>query len=335
MNNKRLLIAALVLTAALTVCRVLLLPAAMPVGTRRGTVSFPLLGIMAAAVAAALWAGYRRGEYQPLARPGSGRVAVVGLLFGGLLLSFTAVDAYEWAVKGILTGPWSELSGGVEQGALIVELASGILAGMFLMVYFVGWKGKPYAPLNKVIALPMTAVGAVVSGGLIYLGVREETIAAPQILLIALGCCLLVAFLLWQIRGRFPTGWLWLLPPLWVFARLVRYDVHYAMSVDVSAGVYELFVYGVAALFTLSFAKYISGAMKPGRHMRGLACAAAALCLSAFLARFFLAGDVSERFSIPDWSLGMLGVFALTAATALSQREAPTAEPAAEGNPET
>lgn len=333
MDNKRLCIAALVLTAALTLCRVLLLPGAVPEGSRMGTVSYPLLGIMAAAVAASLWAGYRRGEYLPLTGAGAGGVAVTGLALGAVMLSFTAVDLYGWLVKGAVPAPFETVANGVEQGVLILSAVSGLLAGMFLLVYFVGWKAGPYGPLNKVIALPLTAVGAAAGIGLIVSALRADKIGAAQMVLIAVGGGLLAAFVLWQIRGRFSTGWLWLLPPLWVFARLVRYDVHFAMSVDVSAGVYEMFSYGVAALFMLAFAQYMSGAMKPTRHMRGLACAAAALCLSAPLSRLALTGEAAARFNIPDPPILMVGAFALAATVSLTQAEKPVGEePAPEGS---
>lgn len=333
MNNKRLLIATLVLAAALTVCRVLLLPGAVPEGSRMGRISYPLLGIMAAAVAAALWAGYRRGEYQPLAAPGSNRVAIAGILFGACMLAFTAADTFSWLTKGIAPAPWDRASNGVEQGVLVILQVSGILAGLFMVVYFVGWKRAPYGPLNKVTALPLTAVGAAVGIGLIVLALRAEKIGVPQAVLIAVGGGLLAAFLLWQIRGKFSTGWLWLLPPLWVFARLVRYDVHFAMSVDVSAGVYEMFAYGVTALFMLAFAQYISAAMKPTRHMRGLASAAAALCLSAPLSRLMLEEPAASRFNIPDGVMLVMGCFALAAAVSLPQAAAAPPEEAVQEAP--
>jgi len=77
-----------------------------------------------------------------------------------------------------------------------------------------------------------------------------------------------------------------LIPPLWMWMRLARYELSYASAVDVSKSFYDFVMFILALLFLFGFARYISGI---GRQKRlpFFAAGTAILALSGTLAHYF------------------------------------------------
>jgi hypothetical protein len=139
---------------------------------------------------------------------------------------------------------------------------------------------------------------------------------------VVIGAVLVAAFVLWLKKGTVSTGWLWLTPVLWAFARLARYNVVYATSVDIAPAVYEFFLYAVALLFLLATAQYMTGVQKPTKWLRPLAASTAVLAFSAALSRLALAlwgQRMAVAYApIPGAAEVGLGIFALALAGTLS-----------------
>ena len=343
MHNKRLLWTIGILTALLTLWRTILMPVIAGNGVALTHISFPLLGAMAAAVAVLFWLGRTRTPYAPLDDKGGKVVAGEGILFGTVMLVTSLRDMVVWLTEGFAPVPNANVTTGLERVTLLASLLAGIVGGVFLITLFIGWLKAPYSPLSLSTALPVGIAGVAAGIAVILLTVqhRQEELdrlqainplAAQQagqrlmfgmIIGLVIGALLVAAFVLWLKKRTFETGWLWLTPVLWAFARLARYDVVYATSVDIAPAVYEFFLYGVALLFLLATARYMTGVQKPTRWMRPLAASTAVLAFSAALSRLALAlwgQRVAVAYApIPGAAEMGLGLFALGLACALAE----------------
>ncbi len=325
MKGNRLIWGTLILTALVTVWRCLLLPTAADKVTL-SSACVPLLLVMVIAAALLLLCDRSKGKYAPPAAVDSPLTDAAGLFAGLGMTAVSLFDGVRWLIAGVQPQPGAS-DNLVAQIALLVALLAGITGGVFMMVFFIRRHAAPDVPITAPMAAVIGETGALAGVALMLAAVRGWRVqsaavggrALPILILgLVAGLALAAAFLRWQFGGRWSTGWLWLLPALWMFARLVRYDVLYAMTVDVASAVYEFVVFGAALLFLVGFARYMAGAGKPYRRLRGLAAAAAVLLLSAALSRavFFLAGDaVSLAYCpLPGVADGLLGLFALAAA---------------------
>lgn len=301
MQGKTLLWAALASTAAVTAARVLLLPATAGDGTGLTTVNYPLLIILIAATAMLLVLGGARRQttFAALDEDSAPATVLAGVLFGVLLLGTSAWEAFNWMNNGMLPLPNEFARNNAERMAMIASLIGGVVGGVFLIGQFAARRVAPKATMAPIMAWISGTVGALAGVTVMVLAVMNwrQTIAHPlpdplrrralltMVVLVAIGVALTVAFVRWLLRGEYTNGGLWLITVVWLFARMARYDVAYATSVNISPAVYDLLTYGVSLLFLFAAAQYFSGVMKPSRHMRGLAAATAALTLGAVLSR--------------------------------------------------
>lgn len=342
MRNRILLIGTLVLAVVAAAARVLLLPGAVGNGTALTQVSYPLLFVLLVAGMAPWLVGRAKKTERPAPdAAGHPAVAVTGALMGVLMLGESIYEAYRLLVRGIAPAPRETVSGGVDTLLLTISLTAGVLGGVFLIARFVGGRGgahasalAPAAPLGNVAAVVTGVIGAVTGLSLAALIVwsRRNTVASGGVSLLGLvlgvaaGVALAVAFIRWLLRGEYRTGWLWLLPVLWLLARLARYDVCYIQSPDVSPAVYEFLTFAAAVLFMFAAAQYFSGVGKPSRRMQGLAAAAAVLTLAATSSRLVLwaMGDTTAAAycALPNVADAGVGLFALAMAGVLTTEPA-------------
>lgn len=353
MKGNRLIWGTLILTALVTVWRCLLLPTAADKVTL-SSACVPLLLVMVIAAALLLLCDCSKGKYTSPAAVDSPLTDAAGLFAGLGMAAVSLFDGVRWLIAGVQPAPGAaknpaaQIPLPVAQIALLIALLAGITGGVFMMAFFIRRHAAPNAPITAPMAAVIGETGALAGVVLMLAAVRCWRVQsaavggrALPILVVGLvaGLALAAAFLRWQFGGRWSTGWLWLLPALWMFARLVRYDVLYAMTVNVASAVYEFVVFGTALLFLVGFARYMAGAGKPYRRLRGLSAAAAVLLLSATLSRavFFLAGDaVTLAYCpLPGVADGLLGLFALAAAGFLkTPDEVPAAVEAAADTPD-
>lgn len=348
MQGKRLLWITLVLTIVVTAARALLLPATAGDGMGLTTVNYPLLLVLVAVAAVLLLlGGTKRGTtFDAVDNAPARALAAAGVLFGMLLLGTSTWDAFNWAVGGTLPPPDELIRNNAERLALVATLLSGVVGGVFLIGQFAARRVTPKEPMTPIAAWVSGTVGALAGVTVVVLAVmnwREttaQTLPDPlrrralltMVVLAAIGVALTVAFIRWLLRGNHTTGGLWLLTVVWLFARMARYDVAYATSVNVAPAVYDFLTYGVSLLFLLAAAQYFSGVLKPSRRLRGLAAATAALTLGAVLSRLVLwamgEGIALAYCPLPSAVDVGLGLFALmlTAVPVKTAEEADTAD---------
>lgn len=345
MRNRILLIGTLVLAAVAAAARVLLLPGAVG-GTGLTQVNYSLLFVLlVAGIVPWLLGRAKKTERFASDAVGHPAVAVTGGLMGLLMLGESLYEAYRLVVRGTAPAPRATVGGGVDVLLLTLSLAAGVVGGVFLIARFVGARGgvhasplAPAAPLGGVAAIVTGAVGALTGLSLAALVVwsRRDTLAAGGtsllgvVLGVAVGAALAVIFVCWMVRGEYRTGWLWLLPVLWLLARLARYDVCYIQSPDVSPAVYEFLTFAAAVLFLFAAAEYFSGVGKPSRRMQGLAASAATLTLAATSSRFILwvMGETAAvaYCALPNAADAGVGLFALAMTAALTTEPAKNEE---------
>lgn len=342
MRNRILRIVTPVLAVAATVARVVLLPGAVGNGTTLTQVSYPLLLVLLAA-GVVPWVLGRAKKSERFA-PGAAdhpAVAVAGMLMGLFMLGESLYEAYQLLIHGTAPAPNETLGGGLDTFAIAVSLTAGIVGGVFLIARFACVRGGahtsplvPGAPLGGVAAVITGTVG--VLAGLLLAALlvwRRMAVKAASgtdllgsVLGVAVGVALTAAFFFWLLHGRYRTGWLWLLPVLWLLARLARYDVCYIQSPDVSPAIYEFLTFAAAILFLFAAAQYFSGVGKPSRHMQGLAAAAAVLTLAATCSRLILwaMGETAavNYCALPNAADAGVGLFALAMTGVLSTESA-------------
>lgn len=317
MQNKRLLCFAALFALLLTVCRVMLLPRAAGDGTGLTHISWPLLLAMAVTVGVLFLLGRAGAPYRPPMGDGTRVTALGGMAFGAILLIASAGDLLSWVKRGVLPPPRELPVNDIDLFMFLLSSLAGLCGGAFLLFQFARWLLRwPDAPFSRRAALPVAAGGVLC--GVVTIAVAVLTPLNNRLftLLLLVGGALMIAFsIVWFLRGVFATGWFWLLPVVWGCARLVRYNVVYAMSVDISPAVYEYVLYAVAVAFLLSLARYVAGVGTPTRHLRGLSASTAALALAASLSRVVLAASgksvAAAYCPIPHAVELMLGFFAL------------------------
>lgn len=114
-----------------------------------------------------------------------------------------------------------------------------------------------------------------------------------------------------------------LAPPLWMWFRLVRYEVSYASAIQVSQGFYDFVMLIFSLLFLFAFARYISGVGKRSSRVVFIyALCTVIMSLSATIAGlvFYFTGE-NEAYNASPLAGAMdfgLAVFAITAAYALA-----------------
>lgn len=352
MQSKLLLWATGILTVAVTAGRVLLLPVAAGDGVGLTTVNYPLLLVMAAAVVVLLWLG-RGGKDETFGAFSGGdaaTVAATGGLFGLLLLGTAAWDAFQWVVNGSAPAPSETIRNAADRLALVASLLAGAVAGVFLLALFIGRrKTSATSSLPPVAAAIVGVVGMLAGVTVVLLAIaewRQTTVLLLNdagrrsallglVLKVGIGLVLTVAFFNWLRRGDHHTGWLWLVVVVWLFARVVRYDVTYATAVDIAPAVYEFLTYGVSLVFLLAAAQYFAGVLKPSRWLRGLAASTAALTLGAVLSRLvltMLGQSLAVAYcplpGVVDVGLGLFALAVVSVPSAAAEPAAETIDPA-------
>ncbi len=343
MRNKLLGLSMLVSTVLVAVWRWFALPAVVGSGTTLTHVNYPLLLLMAVVTVVLLVLGRARYEYASPAL-NSRVLSVCGALFGTVLFASSLWDIVQFMWEGVTPAPFAHLVSGADRILLTVSLTAGFLGGLFLAVWFTGLFLSPKRPFRRWGRLTL-AVGGILTGALIFLlfsksyqtdiyamdvaGVAVGDIQRMKAILpLAVASVVGVAISITAVRAAkkhtFSEAWMWLLLPLWAFARLARYNVVFASSVDISSAVYEFFLYALILLFLLEAAKYLADVQPPSRHLRGIAAATAVLCVAASASRLalFIAGQTAAvaYCSIPSVVEAALGAFA--AAVALTLKEA-------------
>lgn len=341
MRNKLLCWSMLAATVLVTVWRTLTLPAVARDGIALTRVSYPLLVLMAVVTAALLLIGRTGGEYTaPASR--SRLLTIGGTLFGAVLCASSLWELVRFVCCGLMPAPQAATVNSVDRVLLAVSMLAGVLGGLFLAVWFVGLYRAPESSFTawgrRILAVGGTLTGAltvllfvkgyqtdtrapVVAAG----GMQRLTVLMPMLAAVVAGVALIVVCIRAAQNGTLSAKWFWLLLPLWAFARLARYNVVYAASVDISPAVYEFFLYALILLFLLEAAKHLSGAEKPSPRLRGMAAATAVLCVSASLSRLvlFLLGSAAAvaYCPIPTGIEAALGLFAAALTVVLDENK--------------
>ncbi len=349
MRNKLFGLSMLAATVLVTVWRVLTLPAVVGDGTALTHVNYPLLILMAVVTAVLLVLGRAKHDYTREALQ-SRVLAVGGALFGAVLTAGSLGDIVRFMWKGTAPAPLAALVSTADRWLLLVSMLTGLFGGLFLTVWFLGLYFSPSRPFRW-WGRRTLAIGGIVTGVLTFLlffkGYQTDTraldaagvaagsmqrvsIMFPMIAALVAGVAIGIACVRAAQRHSFSQKWLWLLLPLWAFARLARYNVVFASSVDISPAVYEFFLYAVILLFLLETAKCLSGAQTPSRLLRGMAAATAVLCVAASVSRgiLFVMGQAAAvaYCAIPTGVEAALGVFAAAVALTLTEDVALSSE---------
>ncbi len=204
-------------------------------------------------------------------------------------------------------------------GALLPVTLSGMLFGATLvlnMLYDV-WNWMAYhitPPPNQTVigvfdavTLVLTIVFGLLGGGFV------------------LWLCLR-----WSATGRSVHRlyqWMPIMPVLWMWMRLARYELSYASAVDVTRSFYDFVMLIFSLLFLFAFARYVSGVGRPSRWLLFFSGATALLSLSGTIAQagFVLLLEREAYYSsqlagFPDFALGLFAL-CLTFALAFSPAE--------------
>ncbi|MBQ3133100.1 MAG: hypothetical protein IJC17_02345 [Clostridia bacterium] len=107
-----------------------------------------------------------------------------------------------------------------------------------------------------------------------------------------------------------------LLPVLWIWCRLARYELSYASATNAKRSFYDFFMLIFLTLFLLAFARYVADVAPPkARSMRAYASIAAMLGISSPLTRLgmYLLGDTesfnaSQLAGATDFAIGLLAL---------------------------
>lgn len=162
--------------------------------------------------------------------------------------------------------------------ALMPVSVLGMLAGsvmLLLSLYDLGmWliKGVTPAPNSHVIS-PLDGV----------------TLAIMLVFGVFGGYYLIKLSLAWISGGRSRqdmSGLAALLPVVWIWMRLARYEMSYASAVKVTQSFYDFMMLICILLFFFSLARYVSGVGgKNARMLGGLSLCTAVFCISGFAVR--------------------------------------------------
>ncbi len=337
MRNKLLFWFTVAAVIIVTAWRTFVLPTAAGDGVALTHVNYPLLALMAVVTVTALLLGRdKRGYGKPA--ESSRWLLAGGALFGAVLTadSLYAVVRFIWQDR--TPAPFYTVISTADHMLLSVSMLAGLLGGLFMTVWFSGLLRSPSRPFNRKSRMTLLGGGwltgvlmilmffkayqvdvrALDTAGAAAGGMQRVRVVLPLLLAAAAGIALIVSSHRAARRHTFSEKWMWLLLPLWAFARLARYNVVYAASVDISPAVYELFLYGLIMLFLLECARGFSGVQKPSAYLRGLAAATAVLCVAASASRlllFFLGERTAMLYCpIPSVIEAALGLFAGTVA---------------------
>jgi len=332
MSKKTLFWFMIVAAAIVTAWRTFVLPSVVGNGVSLTHVDYPLLLLMVVVAATALLLGREKGGYASYTES-SRSVLVGGAIFGLVLAASSLWDIVCFMWQGQTPPPCDAVVSAADRVLLTVSMLAGFLGGLFLAVWFIGLLRSPSRPFNRKSRTALLCSGcftAVLLILLFFLAYQEEaraldaagaaaegaqrvTVILPLMLALAAGIALIVTSARAARRHTFSEKWMWLLLPLWAFARLARYNVVYAASVDISPAVYEFLLYALVLLFLMECARWFSGVQKPS-GLRGLAAATAVLCAAASVSRFvlFLLGEHAAVMycSIPSVTEAALGIFA-------------------------
>ncbi len=129
--------------------------------------------------------------------------------------------------------------------------------------------------------------------------------------LVALGC----QWLRRQTLGNLARAGA-LLPVLWIWCRLARYELSYASAANIKRSFYDFFMLLFLMLFLLAFARYVADVAPPSaKTMRALSAIAAMVGISSPLTRLGMqilgdteAFNASQLAGIPDLAIGVLAL---------------------------
>lgn len=271
-----------VMTAVVTLLRVLLTPVLRDSDTGRFAASVAVVAAMALTVAAmALLAS--RGNAHRVEVSGKGTLPLaLSALFAGALIGITGVwDLLNYILNGVVPAPATPMVSAVTGVVLLLS--------MWLMV----------------------AAGA----ALIFFGLQVIREGGTRI-------------------GM--RAWSALLPTLWLWFRLARYEMSYASAISLDKSLADFGMFVLQLLFLFKLARYVSGIGKtrPGSLMV-YAMGAAMTSISGSLSRLcmYLLGDTqaylaSQLAGLPDFGIGVLAlVFAWTLYTSrMALRRQPSSE---------
>lgn len=227
-----------------------------------------------------------------------------------LLLGLVAL-----AVLGYLgRGPRAEIC---PPGGLWVAVSLLVSGGLLLVSSL--WDGWVWLALGETPA-PAATTDSVL--GIVALVLQLVCGLLGALSLVRLGLVLLSE----GRTRRGIAGWSMLLPVLWMWFRLARYEMSYVSAVRLSQSFYDVLMFVLELLFLFRLARYTAGAGKVGSgSLQFLSCATAVFALSGPLVRLgmYLLGDTeaflaSRLAGLPDVAVGLV---ALAVAFALPQGE--------------
>ncbi len=336
MHNKLYLWFMFAATAVVTAWRTIALPSVAGNGVVLTQVHYPLLMLMAAVTVLSLLLARRHRA--PTAHV-SGFSQLVGAAFGVVLAAVSAWDIVRFIWHNEVPAPLDVTVSAADRVLLLVSMLAGFYGGLFLAVWFIRKYMSPNHPFNRASRKALLYGGWVTSALLVMLsfkafqesvrtldangvsavGMQRVTVVLPLLIAVAVSVALAVVCKRAAKHHTFSEKWLWLLLPLWALARLARYNVVYASSVDISSAVYEFFLYALAALFLLESARFFSDMKNNPGYLCGLAAATAVVCVSACVSRlllFALGAHAAVMYCpIPSVIEAALGLYAAAVAT--------------------
>ena len=269
------------------------------------------------------------------------KLCLQGMAWLSVVATVATVALRSWLLPTLRDGD----TGLFASGTAVIALLVAVLVALAVLGYLGrGNRREVVSPASMWVS-----VSLLLGGGLVLVSslwdvwqwVSLETLPAPvasadstlglvaAALQVALGTlgggvlvCLGLELLSEGSTRRGMAGWSMLMPVLYLWVRLARYEMSYVSAVRLSQSFYDVLMFVLELLFLFALARYITGAGKVGAgRMQFLSCATAVFALSAPLVRLvmYLIGDTAAYAA--DVSVGLVdvgvGILALVLAFAL------------------
>lgn len=194
----------------------------------------------------------------------------------GIVLMLVVLALFAVFALLICTGKGEPLPDLLLPGLRATPLAGGTLLGGALLLVTSAWDGVNWL-VRGVLPAPTAHSITIVEG--VALGLQLLAGIAAGWYLMWLGICLLQGH-----PQRTPKSMVAaLLPTVWIWMRLVRYEVSYASSVRLSRSFYDFALLISVMLFLFALARYVSGYTKPrSRWVLVFALWTVVLCWSGY-----------------------------------------------------